>query len=251
VSLSAGLAVVATDVPSLDWSPDGTSIAFAALEDSVSAIYVAGMNGGHPVRVSGELGQADLPTWSPDGSWIAYRSVQPDGFRRHLKQVRPDGTEDQDLAVVIAEDGYLSRLRWSPIDDRLSYFQNVGFGAETTAVIDLRFGHVAQVWQDGVGRYPDNGMPWSPDGSRVAMLTATEGVVVAGASETDGDYDGHILRLGSVAECWINWSPDGTALYGGAPDGCHGVVVIPLQEPGAAESIPGSTTGTASWQPLP
>jgi hypothetical protein len=93
-------------------------------------------------------------------------------------------------------------------------------------------------------------MPWSPDGRYLAILTATDGVIVADNDNTS-PYDGSLRRLGDVAACWVDWSPDSTALYGGSPGGCDHVVVIPLADPSAAVALPESGSGVASWQPLP
>jgi hypothetical protein len=82
----------------------------------------------------------------------------------------------------------------------------------------------------------------------VAFVTQDEGVLIADFDAT-GPYDGKVVSLGPVADCWVDWAPSGDALFGGAPGGCNGVVVIPLADPGAATTIPGSTSGIASWQP--
>jgi hypothetical protein len=59
------------EVSDLAWSPDGTRLAFAgAAEGSAGGITVMGADGSNPdVRVGGP---AWSPTWSPDGSTIAY-----------------------------------------------------------------------------------------------------------------------------------------------------------------------------------
>ena len=75
-------------------------------------------------------------------------------------------------------------------------------------------------------------------------------MIIADYDSIGETYAAQVRRLGRVADCWVDWAPDGKSLYGGSPDGCHGVVVIPLSDPGAAITVPGSTAGVASWQPL-
>jgi TolB protein len=55
------------------WSPDGDSIAYASSGANVD-VYVAGVDGSHPRRLTHGRGVDDTPTWSPDGRRIAYSS---------------------------------------------------------------------------------------------------------------------------------------------------------------------------------
>jgi hypothetical protein len=58
-------------------SPDGTHIAFDSDRDGMRAVYVADENGHNVHRVSGD-GFAAIPSWSPDGSRLAFIKAQPD-----------------------------------------------------------------------------------------------------------------------------------------------------------------------------
>ncbi|HXV85910.1 MAG TPA: amidohydrolase family protein [Gemmatimonadales bacterium] len=79
-------------------SPDGTRLAFTALD----RLYVMEYPGGVPRRLtSADLAEAE-PTWSPDGQWIAYvTATTEDGG--HLMKVRADGrTRPQQLTTLAA-----------------------------------------------------------------------------------------------------------------------------------------------------
>jgi len=52
-------------------SPDGTQMAFDSHRDGVRGVYVANRDGSHARRVSGR-GTALVPSWSPDGSRLAF-----------------------------------------------------------------------------------------------------------------------------------------------------------------------------------
>jgi hypothetical protein len=113
-----------------------------------------------------------------------------------------------------------------------------------------------QVWTDGL-RNPDSlGLPWSPDGQYVLLLTESDGVVLAefdppsSSVAQEAPYDGELRHLGDVVDCWAGWAPDASAIYGGSPDGCEATVIVPLADSGTAFTLPGSGPGQASWQPL-
>jgi len=268
IDVSHAIEVVASDVPQISWSPDSTQIAFSGLADGVATIFVATSDGGAAPRpILDASVDRDLPTWSPDGEWIGFREKDPDGLHIRLRMTRLDGSEAQDVNQVIAEDAVLSKLRWisatggdpgEPGSTRpMSYWWSPGFGSDASAYVDRRFGYSGQPWTGTPSGFTDFGIPWSPDGEQVVVLTQSEGVIVAedagrlkGAPDFyNNGYDGQLRSLGHVAACWVDWAPDGTSLYGGSPDGCEGVVVIPLSNPGAAVRVPGSTAGVASWQP--
>jgi len=268
VDVSQGIDVVASDVPQISWSPDGTQIAFSGVADGVATIFVATSDGGAAPRpILDASVDRDLPTWSPDGEWIGFREKDPDGLHIRLRMTRLDGSEAQDVNQVIAEDAVLSKLRWisatggdpgEPGSTRpMSYWWSPGFGSDASAYVDRRFGYSGQPWTGTPSGFTDFGIPWSPHGEQVVVLTQSEGVLVAddagrlkGAPDFyNNGYDGQLRSLGPVAACWVDWAPDGTSLYGGSPDGCEGVVVIPLSNPDAAIRVPGSTAGVASWQP--
>ena len=258
VEASRGLSVVPGQVPSVTWSPDGTRLAFAASTGGVSRIFVTAGIGGDVVPITDDTANADLPTWSPDGTVIAFRVTDLDGVHRHLRIVQPDGTALETINDMISADASFSKPRFAPDGGPLAYAVNYGFGTRTRAIIDARFTHTAEMWTDGIGGFPDAGVPFSPDGKHLAFITATDGVIVADDKESipaaglpgAGEYDGQLRRLGKVADCWIEWVPDGKSLYGGSPDGCAGVVVIPLDDPTAARTLPTATSGFASWQQL-
>jgi len=254
VDASQGLLVVPGQVPSVTWSPDSTHLAFAARNGGVSRIYVAATTGGQVVAITDETAASDLPTWSPDGTRIAFRVTEADGAHRHIRIVHPDGTGLEMLNDMVAPDSSFSKPNFAPTTNQLSYAVNYGFGSQTRALLDAGFTHTSEMWTQGMGGYADGGIPFSPDGKYVAFITATDGVIVAdvvnGVGAGNPAYQGQLQRLGNVVDCWIEWVPDGKSLYGGSPDGCAGVTVIPLDDPAAARRLPGTTSGFASWQQL-
>jgi Tol biopolymer transport system component len=59
------------------WSPDGTHLAILSHKDGQLEVYVMDADGGHPQRVTNDLRDETLLSWSPDGQYLLYYSVPP------------------------------------------------------------------------------------------------------------------------------------------------------------------------------
>jgi hypothetical protein len=100
----------------VDLAPDRRRVAFRRSGSDDEAIWIATAEGGTPVRLASEPGDAFQrgPTWSPDGNQIAYYSAR--GGRYVLERARVGGMESP---VLIAEDAG-TYPRWSPKGDMIA-----------------------------------------------------------------------------------------------------------------------------------
>lgn len=92
-------------------SPDGTRIAFMALQDGNWDVFVVGSDGQGLQRLTQDPSNDGLPTWSPDGQVLAFVSDR-DG-QWSIRALRPDGTDDR---VLFTLDG--------PVDGRVRTAQD-------------------------------------------------------------------------------------------------------------------------------
>jgi Tol biopolymer transport system component len=82
------------------WSPDGSRIAFAPGGYFENGIWVMDADGRNRRRLtdgggsSGDFAYHDLPVWSSDGQWIAFKDSKPaaSGGDPGVYLIRPDGT---------------------------------------------------------------------------------------------------------------------------------------------------------------
>jgi Tol biopolymer transport system component len=138
----------------IGWSPDGRSIAYARdghvyiydLDKDQSRVLIEGTN----------------PTWSPDGMWIAYKSL-----RNEPTIIRPDGNGMR--ALVTKEIVY--GVHWSPEGDYVA-FQERRLVSGQMVVFRLRDGARTDLPRDRAFAPTDSGVSWVKTGPRHLSMPA-------------------------------------------------------------------------------
>jgi hemolysin type calcium-binding protein/WD40 repeat protein len=217
------------------WSPDGSVIVFLSERDGLSlrvmnadgsdehrlpwlpanATYVfspdwshiAALDGGQVVverldgsdRVSvGPAAYGTLPSWSPDGTRVAFAAPSAVPNQADVVVARIDGSETRRIAV-----GY--QPVWAPAGERIAYLAGPYENRELRLVNAGGSGDVA-IARGGEWEQP----VWSPDGTRLAVFHRKP-KELGSALEIVGDNGG---RLGSfrVKPSEAVWSPRGDAI---------------------------------------
>jgi hypothetical protein len=237
------------------WSPDGTHLAVrCASDDGSYDICLIDVRNGYTVALT-HGGLDGWPTFSPDGSKIAYSS-------------------DHDIWVMDAEDGdnktqltffqpdftkMATTPSFSPDGSRIAFGTRGGVG------------HVYVMSADGSGlqQVEDSGAEnphtaWSPDGTKLAYFHVPDDpddnprlqYTTVNADGTFGDTPTVVTMMGDFRE-GISWSPDSTRLAYGKNGQIHitdlttGLTDIisviddigqPAWEPAAAPADPDGTT---------
>lgn len=95
----------------IDWSPDGTRLAFMAFFGNArSEIYVMDLATGKTERLTNDDKQDEDPIWSPDGEKIAYVKMVADG-NREVFVMNADGSDPFQVTHL---GGYDWVDRWLP-----------------------------------------------------------------------------------------------------------------------------------------
>jgi Tol biopolymer transport system component len=145
------------------------------------------------------------PSWSPDGTQIAYRSDQ--GDESEIWIMNADGTGQRRLTAGLSP-------AWSPDGLRIAYASPgdipcpPGRGPRCTGISIMNADGSGQhrVPNTDGGEYPS----WSPDGKRIAFNSNLTGDHVMYIVDVDGS---NLVNLSSVGEGWqVDWSPDGRSI---------------------------------------
>ena len=220
----SGLRAVTPPTESLDWmdwSPDGTQIAYVAKQQ----LWVVDIATGEPRSIRG-AGPAHFPTWRPpDGKEIVFRletkspgifAISPDGAgdRRAVSKTPANNAFDYQGIGVSPDGAYLTFTRW---------FQDPPDLAEhgwlpRTFVLDIATGEETPLSSEpGTGQV---GGSWSPDGKLVAyarvyrtggyqlVVTNADG---SGNERTIGGKERSLPDGSDIRATWA-FTPDGTAL---------------------------------------
>ena len=157
-----------------------TRIAFVSARDGNDEIYAADADGQNAANLTQDPATDRDPSWSPDGSRIAFTSDRDGGvFTLHVMDA--DGYNVQALPAQGREPS------WSPDGTRLVYATDDGL-----RTIDVASGDVAYITYDGSDASP----VFRPDGSGILFVRTVDGN--AGIWDLDLDSGFAFYRIGDV-----------------------------------------------------
>ncbi|MFN2475037.1 MAG: prolyl oligopeptidase family serine peptidase, partial [Chthoniobacterales bacterium] len=109
-------------------SPDGQEVAYTSNIDEVEAIstnnevFLVPIAGGTPKKISNSPGNDNTPVYSPDGKYIAYRSMARGGFEADKQSlILFERQSGQSRNATAAWDRSVGDLVWAP-DSKALYF---------------------------------------------------------------------------------------------------------------------------------
>ena len=145
------------------FTPDGRSVVFTARDVGRAEpwstdfdLYVAPIDGSQPPRVLTEANGAwdTNPTFSPDGTMLAYLAMRRPGFESDRRRVVLMSWPDGESRVLTEEwDRSPASLAWSP-DSKTLLATAGNLGNVTLFAIDARNGSVSTLTREGHARSP-------------------------------------------------------------------------------------------------
>lgn len=208
------------DADHVSISPDGRYIAFSSsghgdLDDA--GIYVMNMAGGGLSDLTSyddDLIAVGHPTWSPDGSRLAFEAYNWE-FKNEMYVVDVDGGNLE--RITNCNCVQFSSLEWSPVEDKIA-FQNY----EVVWTIDPDTGATQKIMDDFYDS--SSGIHWSPDGTRFVY----DDLLDIWTINADGTNPQQLTHDRAAYYADPAWSPDGTEIviesnWGGADQGLFAI----------------------------
>ena len=211
----------AADLPSprwIHWSPDSTKIVFASRPNPGGHgrmdVYLLNLGNGSVTNLTGGKGGEGVdyfsPRWSPDGTQLAFHSLDEAGF--HVMTIQPNG-EGLRKVTDWAFQGEIFFYdvawppQWSPDGEQLVFFSfdepGVAFNADIF-VVD----------RDGTSRTNltrnpafDSDPAWSPDGKYIAFVSNRDGNGEIYVMRSDGSEPVNVSNSPVTDEVNPIWRP--------------------------------------------
>jgi Tol biopolymer transport system component len=196
-------------------------IAFVTLSERFEIVTMRTDGTGRSVVTGSVPGDAGHPSWSPDGSRLAFELHTQDGPETgstDIYVIDADGTKPQRLTA----DGTSSSPDWSPDGSRIAYVHATRGGNSDIHVMEADGSNPVRLTTDPA---LDLGPAWSPDGSRIAFQSNRDGNPEIFVMNVDGTAQGPLTQGGSFDGAPA-WSPDGSRIAFASDRGGPGIFVM-------------------------
>ncbi|HEU4835330.1 MAG TPA: hypothetical protein VFS90_12970 [Pyrinomonadaceae bacterium] len=194
--------LITTVALAVNKTPAGKSngrIAFVSNRENVERIYTMNPDGTGLTKLTNGPHQLQ-PSWSPDGTKIAYMDRLKEATALYL--MNADGSDSK---LLVSNIFHHVTLAWSPDGTKIA-FCAVSNSEFSLHVIDVDGSHDVRL-AEGSGS-----ATWSPDGKQIAFTTF-RGIDLINADGTDRRQ---LVRLNAWVLHSLAWSPDGKEIVFGS-----------------------------------
>jgi len=201
-SVATGIALLVTSTSAASAAVTNGQIAFQSTRSGDVALWLANADGTDPYQLPNAPSEAQGPSWSPDGTQIAF-SAPVDGRGSAIWVIGADGSNPH---VVADTPSYDIAPAWSPDGSQISFVADIGPYVPDTEVF------LAAADGSGYRQFTNSPVAssatWSPEGSALAFVRDTSLIV----APLTGDGSGSAIvtfKKGTILTS-PDWSPDGS-----------------------------------------
>ncbi len=184
------------------WSPDGRWLVYSEgtakpwSGDNRYRIFVMPTDGGRPIQLTHGPEEDLLPTWSPDGTKIAFLALAQDlGSPSSIDVMQANGS---DVRTIVRGATDVFGLSWSPDGQWIVFGESRSFllvrpdGTEEHTIYTCPL-------TCGIGA-----PTWSPDGTKIALTISPGRIVTIAPDGTNVRDLGTLVPQGA---CCLEWQP--------------------------------------------
>ena len=185
-------------------------IVFTSNRTGDDEIYTMNPDGSGVIRLTTNVGNDFEPSWSPDGTRIAFVREPPDNIAggSEIYVMNADGSAQTRITNNSAWD---ENPAWSPDGEKIAFSSTRDFSPHRIYTMNLDGSNVIRLTNNTIF---GNGAPaWSPDGIKIAFISKeNDGNVEIYTMNSDGSSQLNLTNDPSTYDSRPTWSPDGTKI---------------------------------------
>ena len=221
----------------VEYSPDGTQIAYVQSISSIPQVFIANADGSSPHQVTTSTGIKYTPSWSPDGTKLLYS--QAVSSQVHIFRSNTDGSNETEITST----GVYYNPVYSP--DATKIIATFDSTDDEIYIMDADGSNVVNLTNNSV---EDRKASWSPDGTKIVYSSGVSGFFEIFTMSPNGSNKTQLTSSGE-GNVGAVYSPDGTKIA--FRDNLAPSLIHVMNADGTGEErYPYGWARELTWQPL-